>query len=173
MGFGFNIFVFPALLLISFGFIVVYIFARKKILLRLLLGVWALVFLFILIISVKDFYQRPMHLTKQEIIGEYRIDTTFYPGRNARWQYERYRFFITDQNMILFKILNKTGSTDKEYSYKIKYFDWSPDLWSIESTDTTFHIIKHRPELHRTHSRFYYVFHSHRFGNMFFRKVGK
>jgi len=112
--------------------------------------------------------RKPISLTKQEIIGEYRIDTTFYPGTNAKWQYEHFRFSITPNDSLKFYQTNK-DTILMTYTYKIKYSSGPPDLWRIVN-DTTYKTLKHPPTLYRGHDKFYYVIRSDHYGNMFFRK---
>jgi hypothetical protein len=124
--------------------------------------------------KIADHLRKSIRLIRADIIGEYRIDTNFYNGKNAQWQYHRYRFTITPQDSILFYV----GSKDtiiKTFRGKILYSDGPPDVWKIQEdiTSPTFHVIKTPPTLYRGHSTFYYVFKSNFYGNMFFRKIGK
>jgi len=88
MGFGFNLFGFPLLILATVGHLIYFVVTKKKIALKLLGGLWALtIFIFCLSLFMERL-RKPISLTKQDIIGEYRIDTNFYPGANSKWQYE-------------------------------------------------------------------------------------
>ena len=111
-----------------------------------------------------------MQMSRADAYGDYRIDTTFYPGRNARWQYAHYRFSITRTDSIAFMVMTDTGTEARVYKHKIKYSSREACRWSIDDTDTTFHVIKHPPTLYRKRYHFYYVFHSDRYGEMCFSK---
>ena len=159
-------------LLTTFGLLIYFFISKRKIALVFLCAVWALPILFFLLSGIILGDRSPILLTKQDIIGEYKIDTNFFPGMNARWQYEHYQFFITQKDSIVFMALKRKEVAKKYYKHKIKYSSGPPDLWMIEAGSTN-HIIQHQPTLFRGHNKFYYVFHSDKFGNMFFRKVVK
>lgn len=172
MGFGFNLFGFPILILVTVGLIIYFFATKEKIALKILGGLWGLTFGVFILGSIADHYRTPIRLTKQKIVGEYRIDTTFFPGKNANWQFNHYKFYITDKDSILFVVMKENGIPRAIYKHRIKYSDGPPDMWSIVA-DSTHHIIRNQPTLYRGHDKFYYVFESDKFGNMFFRKLEK
>jgi hypothetical protein len=167
MLFGVVILVF--LLMVSFLLLVNALTQRTLKPLLILVLIWGVPAGLWSIINFVDEMQRPIRLTKNDIIGEYHIDTTFYPGVNARWQYKHYVIQITKDSLLLL-CLNDSGKPMAVFRNKIKYTYGPPDKWEIDGTPGH-HIITHHPTLYRSHTRFYYVFHSTRFGNMFFRKV--
>lgn len=168
MGFGFNLIGFPLLILAT---VILLIYAlRNKAALKILAFIWAGVIFLFIVGSIADYYRKPIRLTKDDVVGEYRIDTTFYPGKNSRWQYFKYKFEITSNDSIYFTIMNAEQKPYKVYRHKIKVDVGPPLQWSIIA-DSTYHVIKEQPTLHRSHDRFYYVFHSAKFGNMFFRRM--
>ena len=169
MGFGFNLFGFPLLILATVGLLIYFVVTKKKIALKILGGLWVLTILILGLGLFMDKFRKPISLTKQDIICEYRIDTNFYPGRNAKWQYKNYKFTITSNDSLYF-YQTSGDKIFKSYAYKLKYSSGPPDLWTIQSM-TTYHVIKYPPILYRGHNKFYYVFKSDIYGNMFFRKV--
>ncbi len=172
MGFGFNLFGFPLLILATVGLLIYFFVSQKKIALIILGGLWVLTISVIILNLIVDYNRTPIRLTKNDIVGEYRIDTTFYPGANAKWQYDHYKFYITNKDSILFVEMKEKEIPRTIHKHKIKYSNIPPNLWSIVA-DTTHHIIRNQPTLYRGHYKFYYVFHSEKFGNMFFRKLQK
>jgi hypothetical protein len=172
MGFGFNLFGFPLLILMTIGLFIFFLISKKKITLTILGGLWGFTILVFIFGSIADHYRKPIRLSKQDIIGEYRIDKTFFPGKDANWQYKHFKFYITNKDSILFLIMKEKGIPLAFYKHKINYSDGPPALWEI-NTDSTHHILKNQPTLYRGHDKFYYVFHSEKYGNMFFRKKGK
>ncbi len=172
MGFGFNLFGFPILILATVGLLIYFFATQKKIALIILGGLWGLTILVFILGSIADHHRTPIRLTKHNIVGEYRIDTTFFPGKNATWQYEHYKFYITDKDSILFVVMKEKEIPQTFYKHKIEYSDGPPDLWTIVA-DSTHHIIRNQPTLYRGHDKYYYVFHSDKFGNVFFRKLVK
>ncbi len=169
MGFGFNLIGFPILILTTIGLLIYFFASKKKIALKILGAIWGLIILVFISVVISDYYRAPIKLTKSEIIGDYHIDTNFFTGTNAKWQYEHYKFTITPTDSIYFFVTNK-DTIKKIFKGKLKYSSGSPDLWSIQF-DTTYHVIKYPPTLYRGHNKFYYVFKSDIYGNMFFRKV--
>ncbi len=170
MGFGFSLIGIPLLLLLSVSLVLYFIFAKKRKALYALGILWGMVFLLILLAFALDQRRRPIQLTKADFVGDYRIDTTFYPGRNARWQYHRFAFRILESDSILFLAINDKGTRINVFRHEILVGDGSHYFWNVLA-DTTSHVIRHPPTLYRSHSRFYFVFRSDRYGNMFFRKV--
>lgn len=169
MGFGFNLIGFPILILTTIGLLVYFFTSKKKIALTILGAIWGLTILVFISAIISDHYRTPIKLTKSDIIWDYHIDTNFFSGTNAKWQYEHYKFTITPTDSIHFFVTNN-DTIKKMFKGKLKYSSGPPYLWTIQS-DTTNHVIKSPPTLFRGHNKFYYVFKSDIFGNMFFRKV--
>jgi hypothetical protein len=187
MGFGFNL-AFPFLLFLCglsvLAAIIVSLVKKKAKPALFVVGGWGLFALIIQIrIWVVDYY-KPMPLTKADIEGVYRIDTSFYPGANARWQYEHILFTI-DSNLYKVKI-RYDGEGQKVFNDYVYWKQYStPQLWQFGrgsrgiTTDAklTFRIVPDsvmilgcQPILYRSHNRFYYVFENTPWGNLFFRK---
>ncbi|MEY3443395.1 MAG: hypothetical protein RLZZ519_1676 [Bacteroidota bacterium] len=170
MGFGFSLIGIPLLLLLSVTLLLYFLFAQEKKALYALGIIWGLVLLLIPISLLMDDLRRPIHLTKVDFVGDYRIDTTFYPGRNARWQYDRFGFRILGSNSIIFVEINDKGTRIKVHRHPIKVSAGPPSLWTV-TDETSSRVFQQPPMLYRGHTKFYYVFDSERYGNMFFRKV--
>jgi hypothetical protein len=106
---------------------------------------------------------------KDRIVGTYEVDSDFYPGKNADWQKNHFRFKIQkDGKFILFSRL--ANKSEKEYFGEISWANEAPEKWSVKMLNPH-HIIDKHPVLYREKFGFYYVFRSKRFGNVFFRKV--
>ena len=168
MGFGFNLFGFPLLILATIGLLIYFLATKKKIALKILGGLWALTIVIFSLVLFMERLRKPISLTKQDIIGEYRIDTDFYPGKNAKWQYGHFKFTITSNDSLHF-YETRNDTILKIHTCKLKYSSGPPYLWGVEN-DTTCKILKHPPTLYRGHNKFYYVIRSDNYGNMFFRK---
>jgi hypothetical protein len=169
MGFGFNLFGFPILILTTIGLLLYA--TRKPSALKVLGLIWATAVVLISTGLLMDYLRQPIKLAKQKIVGEYRIDTFFYPGKNARWQYSHFKFSITNDDSIYFTVLDDKQKTLKAFHHKISYNTrFNSLLWSI-NTASTHHVIKNLPTLYRSHKKFYYVFESPKYGNMFFRRI--
>lgn len=171
MGLGFNLIGFPLLILTTLGLLTYFLITKKKAVLKILSVAWLLIIVVIATRLIANHYQTPIRLTKADIIGEYRIDTNHFNGINANWQHSHYKFIITATDSIIFYETNK-DIIIRTFKEKITYSPGPPDLWRVQS-DTAFHVIRYPPTLFRGHNKFYYVFVSERYGNMFFRRVGK
>ena len=169
MGFGFNLIGFPVLILLTLGLLTHFIATKKKSSLKILGFIWILTIVVIVAASINSHYRTPMRLTKTDITGDYRIDTNFFPGRNANWQFDHYRFTITPTDSIFFYVTNR-DTIIRIFREKIEYSSGPPDLWAIKS-DTHYHVIKYGPTLYRGHNKFYYVFKSA--GDYTFRRINK
>jgi hypothetical protein len=169
MGFGFNLIGFPILLLATLGLFIYAINKQTCKPLLVIAALWGSIILMFIVVTISDNFRTPIRLTKADIIGKYCIDTNFFSGTNARWQYDHFSFTITPNDSINFYVTNK-DTVIKFFKERISYSSGPPDLWQVQS-NTPYHIIKYPPTLYRGHQRFYYVFTSGIYGNMFFRKV--
>src|SRR5690606_2685813 len=130
---------------------------------------WSFLFLIILMVPILKRLHRKMEPEREDIYGTYCIDTTKFPGKQAKWQYEHIFFEIFPNDSIYFYetegeriIRTHTGSIRFHPAYR------RPRL--IVTMDTAFHITEQNPTLYRTTWDFYYVFDSRLWGNMFFKK---
>jgi hypothetical protein len=171
MGFGFNLIGFPLLILTTLGLLVYFLNTKRKAALKIFMALWLLTIVVVATRLIADHYRTPISLAKTTIIGDYRIDTNFFGGTNAKWQYDHYRFTIMPTDSIFFYVTNK-DTVIRTFREKIVYSSGPPDLWKVQG-DSTYHIIKYPPILFRGHKKFYYVFKSRHYGNMFFRKTDK
>ncbi len=181
MGFGFNLLFFPMLLLSGIVCIVWLLLTpanrRPAILGRIALlyaaGFIALVGVFLLGMW-NEARHAPIQPTRADIIGTYHIDRNMFPGLQADWQYEHYRILITDQDSVVLEVINH-GTIIRRYSRAfarvptsgLRHYRWR---FTNDAGSLTHHIIATEPVMYRQHSSYYYVFHSRRYGNMFFRK---
>ncbi len=108
-------------------------------------------------------------ITKERIIGTYKIDTHFYPGKNADWQHKHFFFEITKDDQFIFYEKLKDGNYKKDIGEVVWIRHSHPMLYKIVM-DKPHPLIDAHPALYRGNRKFYYVFQS-KFGNMFYRKV--
>ncbi len=124
-------------------------------------------------------YFRPMILTNKDIIGNYIIDKNKFPGRQADWQYENFKFTINENDELIFQS-RVYGNVWKSDTVKVSYFSGYYEIdkkeycnrkLRVHSDSTAHHIIRDNPTLYRQKfNSFYYVFESKKFGNVFFKK---
>ena len=124
-------------------------------------------------------YFKPVVLTNKDIYGSYVVDKSKFPGKQADWQYENFRFKITKTDTLIFEYKlyeNKWKTEHIKLSYSSGYYDLDKEEYcnrklQVHSDSTNHHIIKDNPTLYRKKfGNFYYVFESEKFGNVFFKK---
>lgn len=148
-------------------------------------ALYALISLWVFFISGTSLFHfaepllKPMIVSQQDIYGTYVIDRDKFPGRQSDWQYENFRFKITPDDRMIFesRVYGDYWKTETvQVSYSTGYFNLDKEEYCnkkirIHSDSTNHHIIRDNPTLYRKRfNRFYYVFNSKKFGNVFFKK---
>ncbi len=189
MGFGFNL-LFPFLVLLAaVSLLIALFFSIRRKTFKPMLVTAGIVMIPVLILSgiwLFNKYYQPMNISKGDIYGNYRIDTTFYPGKQARWQYEHIRFELDShfykvniqfegdsagQRIINGSINWKTGSHPQLWEFGRFSVGISAESGFVgRIVPDSIMILGRQPILYRSHNRFYYVFENTPWGNLFFRK---
>ena len=109
-------------------------------------------------------------LEKKDYYGEYIVNRDYFPGKQADWQYDNFRFEIKDNDSIYFYVTDKekilktyrgTITTTKPYS---------SERLIINMEQPTHHIMTSNPTTYRSAWSFYLVFYSPKFNNVYFKK---
>jgi hypothetical protein len=175
----FYIIMLPTTGILILTWIVTYIKWKKHTAFFVLLSIWGLFTFLTGLLWFSAPYFRPMILTQKDITGNYIIDRDKFPGKQADWQYENFRFSITDNNELIFESRiydNKWKADTVKVSYSSGYYDIDRKEYCnrklrVHSDSTNHHIIRDNPTLYRqSFNDFYYVFESIKFGNVFFKK---
>jgi hypothetical protein len=146
------------------------IFSKNKAIKKIAYIFWIILFSLIAFLCVLKLFTTKMTLNKNEIYGEYVIAKNKCAGKQAKWQYNHYRFEIKKDNKIYFYI-TKNERVIKTIIKDIKFnYGHSSPLLDIDLKTNDFHVLKEDPILYREIWTFYYVFQSEKFGNMFFTK---
>jgi hypothetical protein len=102
LGFFFGLILVPGTIIL----LVLAAITRKKIFLKVLAVSW----LVIVVLGVALFATRPLFetikLEREDFYGSYVIDRGKFPGRQADWQYNTFRFTITPDDRITFFVMN-------------------------------------------------------------------
>lgn len=170
MGFGFNLF--TILFLIPFTCIlgVAWLFTRKRILGKILAITWGCVIAVFILSGVTNFFTSKKQIDRNDIYGTYVIDRDMFKGGQTDWQYNHFRFEITRQNQFLFHTTDNEKII-KTFKGRVSFIDSYASPRLVIAIDTpTHHVIDTQPTLYRFPFSFYYVFHSPKFGNVFFTK---
>ncbi len=170
MGFGFNIFIAFIIFPLTIILVIVWLFNRSKLLLKILGVIWGCIFGLALLSCIVHFFTDKRNVKRDDVYGEYIIDRTRFKGTQADWQYNHYRFEITRQNKFLFHIL-RNGDVIHTDSGSVRFVESyaSPRIIITVPTPRN-HIINDTPTLYRVPFSFYYVFRSPKFGSVFFMK---
>jgi hypothetical protein len=170
MGFGFNLLFVLIILPISGILIILWATTQKKLFGELLGLIWVGMIGLVILISILQIFTTKKRVKKPNIYGEYIIDRSKFPGEQANWQYENFRFEITKRKELIFHQTagRKTIASD---TAKIEFLEqYVNDRIRIKKDSSMHHIIEEEPTLYRSIWSFYYVFESPKFGNVFFKK---
>ena len=118
--------------------------------------------------SLIVYFQSDWELDKDDIIGKYEIDKSFYPGKQSDWQHDNFKLEITDSKVYLWRKVNGRFTTTESIKTT-----WSErdicQKWGYEEIPNHY-FFSNKPTLYRSHWDFYYVIKTKCCGNMFFRK---
>jgi len=170
MGFGANLLFIFILIPGTLIMLIAWIFTRNIQIGRLLLFGWTCVIALAILGTVVSFFTEKKQLDRDDIYGTYVIDRTKFPGKQADWQYDHYRFTITKDNKFFFYVTDKNRVV-RAYQGSIGFREvYEHPRLVIQLPQPHQHIMEEEPTLYRNVFSFYYVFNSPKFGNVFFTK---
>lgn len=109
-------------------------------------------------------------LDPADFTGSYRIDKNMFAGKNAEWQYEHFSFII-DHNDIVFSSIDGDGTVTRHHG-EVRYSEaYSSTRIEFKYSPHAHHIVHDQPAIYRNIWDFTIVLNSHRYGNMYFKKV--
>jgi hypothetical protein len=170
MGFVFNLFVvfilFP-LLCILFIF---WVISKKKVFGKTITSIIVGLFSLILLYSVLRIITGKKILDKDDYHGSYTINKNYFPGKQANWQYDNFRFEIKDNDSIYFYVTDKANirQTYKGIISTVKRA--SSERLVLHMQQPTHHVLTTNPTIYRSVWSFELVFNSPKFNNMYFTK---
>ncbi|MBF9142581.1 hypothetical protein [Hymenobacter properus] len=152
----------------------------------LLLVIWALtrkaffgkalgvIWLSALALGVCSTIARPLSekkvLTQEDYYGEYVIDRSYFPGKQANWQYSNFHFIINLDNSIRFYSTPKDGPATVYEGHISTSDPYGSARLIIHMPAPTHHVLTTDPTVYRGIRSFFLVFNSPKFGNMYFKK---
>ncbi|WP_316843098.1 hypothetical protein [Pedobacter psychrodurus] len=171
MGFGFNLFFAFLLTPLSIILFVFYLVKGNKYAIRILAGLWIFTIGIVFLSYTIRFLTSKKKLKKHDFYGTYVIDRSYFKGRQADWQYNNFRFEIKPNDSIYFQITDgeKINKTLKGSIATIK--PYNSESLMIEMKDQSHHILASDPTIYRSNWDFILIFHSEKFGNMYFKKA--
>ena len=170
MGFGFNLF-FIFILVPLTGILLITWFLSRKLFFGKILGfIWIGIFGLVLLAGITREVTSKMELGKDDYYGEYIINREYFKGTQTDWQYNHFRFEITEQDSILFHVTDNE-KTLKTYRGTIKTTTpYSSARLILDMEQPIHHILTSNPTTYRSTWSFYLVFNSTKFHNVFFKK---
>ncbi len=143
---------------------------KKKVYGKIAGIIWAAIFLFIGFLFFMNWWNSKIILDKEDYHGEYVIHRGYFKGEQADWQYNHFRFKITEQDSILF--YETDGETIlKTYRGTVRTSEYYQSArLVIDMEQPTHHILSGHPTTYRGSWDFYLVFRSPKFHNVFFKK---
>lgn len=109
-------------------------------------------------------------LQKKDYYGEYIVNRDYFPGRQADWQYNNFRFVIKENDSIYFYETDKEKIV-KTYRGTITTTQpYSSERLIINMEQPTHHILTSNPTTYRSAWSFYLVLYSPKFNNVYFKK---
>ena len=158
------------LLPISFILLLLWGFTEKKIFGIGLLIMWGgLISLLVLSFIFRPLWEKKV-LDKSDLYGEYIIDRNYFPGKQADWQYNNFRFEIKENDSIFFYVTDgkKINETYKGTISTLAIYKSARLVINMEKP--THQILTTNPTIYREVWDFFMVFNSPKFYNMYFRK---
>ena len=170
MGFGFNL----ALIFIVLPITIILLFGGaltgKSEYLKGLGCIWIPILFMSLVSGIASLLPDNV-LKKEDYYGEYIIDRRFFPGKQADWQYNNFKIKITENDSIFLYTLAKGKFTlnCKGSITTVKPYNSARLMLNMQKPNH--HITATNPTTYRKGwKKFYLVFESKKFYNMYFTK---
>jgi len=170
MGFGFNLFFVLILIPVTGILLLMWLISRKKTLGYILFLIWGGVLGLVVLSTVMQKVFSKKVLDRDDYYGQYIVDRSYFPGKQADWQYNHFRFEIKENDSIYFYVTRETKILKTYRGLITTCRPYSSDRLIISMEYPTHHILSSNPTTYRSAWSFYLVFNSPKFGNMFFRK---
>lgn len=170
MGFGFNLFFIFILVPLTGILLIAWLLSRKLWIGKILGFIWLGIFGLALLSGIVQWLTSKTELEKEDYYGEYVVNRDYFEGEQTDWQYNHFRFKITDKDSIFFYVTDKEKIL-KTFRGTIKTTTpYSSARLIIEMEQPTHHILTSNPTTYRSAWNFYLVFKSPKFYNVFFEK---
>ena len=170
MGFGFNLFVMFILVPLTVILLLIWLFSGKRLFGKTIGLIWLGIIGLIVFSMTINWLTSKTELEKKDYYGQYIVNRDFFPGKQADWQYENFRFEIKENDSIYFYVTDKEkilqtyrGTITTTESYVSKRL-------IVNMEQPTNHILKSNPTTYRSTWSFILVFYSPKFNNVYFKK---
>lgn len=159
------------IIILSIIFLIIGGISKKSIFFEITGVVWLFILVLILFVGIVNLLTPSNDLEKEDYYGEYIIDRNYFSGKQADWQYNHFRLKITEKDSIFLFITEKEKIL-KTYKGSITTVKpYNSERLVLQMEKPTHHIIETNPTTYRQGAgKFYLVFNSSKFHNMYFRK---
>ena len=164
----FFLFIFPLTIIL----LLLWIITRKKVFGKIIGYFWLCIVSLILFGILFKFLTDKKVLKRKLYYGEYIIDRSYFPGKQADWQYNHFRFEINEDNSIYFYVTEKDKIV-RTYRGTITTTDpnqYASERLVIHMNMPKHHILTSNPTTYRSAWGFNLVFDSPEFNNVYFKK---
>jgi hypothetical protein len=170
MGFGFNLGMIFIVMPLTLILAVLWGTSKKELFANSLLTMWGGIILLVIFSLTVQYFSKKIVLEKDDYYGHYIIDRSYFPGKQADWQYNHFRFEIkTDNTLSLYE--TEEEKIIKTWQGRIETISPYESARLVLKVDSpTHHILNENPTTYRAWRSFYLVFKSKKFNNMFFKK---
>ena len=170
MGFGFNLFLIFILVPLTGILLTAWLISKKRLIGKILGFVWLGIFGLVLLTGIVQWLTSKTELEKEDYYGEYVIHRDYFKGHQTDWQYNHFRFEITEEDSLFFYVTDREKIL-KTFRGTIKTTaPYRSARLMIEMDEPTHHILSSNPTTYRSAWDFYLVFESPKFHNLFFEK---
>lgn len=170
MGFGFNLFVMFILLPAIVVLLIVWAVSKRKIFGKTIAVILAGLAGLILLSSIIKFFTSKKILDKEDYYGSYTINKNYFPGKQANWQYDNFRFEIKDNDSIYFYVTDKDKIRQTYKGIISTIMRAGSERLVLHMQQPTRHVLTENPTIYSSVWGFELVFNSPKFSNMYFKK---
>lgn len=150
--------------------LVIWALTRKALFGKALGIIWLSIFALVVFSVLTRPLSEKKKLTKEDYYGEYVIDRSYFPGKQAEWQYNNFHFIINPDDSIYFYSTPKDGPATVFKGRISTSAPYGSARLIIYMPVPTHHILTTDPTVYRKVWNFFLVFNSPKFGNMYFTK---
>ena len=170
MGFGFNLFFIFVLIPLTIILLIAWLVTRKNIYGKAAGFIWLRIVGLVIISLIIHAALAKKTLKKADFYGEYIVNRSYFPGKQANWQYDNFRFEIRENDSIYLYVTRKDKIVKTFKGVVTTLKSYGSERLIVKMQQPKHHIFDSNPTVYRSAWSFYLVFNSPKFSNMFFKK---
>lgn len=150
--------------------LLIWLLTRNKVFGKILGLIWLGILGLVLTAAIVRCLTAKTELKKKDYYGWYIVNRDYFPGRQADWQYENFRFEIKENDSFYFYVTDKEKILKTYRGTITTTIPYSSERLIIHMEQPTHHILASNPTTFRSAWRFNLVFYSPEFNNVYFKK---